>query len=175
MIAHVGRVLAGYKKPTRVFQQVIVDGIATGEFHETDVSVARLAFIGMHSYTSVWLDPAGPMDARQLSAFFCNVFVEGLGTTGATHDVAKVEDEMDQHREELLTLLAVASERHGLRLGPRPSRSARRKRDQRQSNDAKPRIGDKRHLVGRVDPRFPSVLPGFRGRNPGTALSDIYT
>jgi AcrR family transcriptional regulator len=111
-----------------LFQQVITDGVAAGEFRQTDVSVARLTFIGMHSYTSVWLDPSGPMDARQLSAFFCDVFVDGLGVPGAPRDAAKVEEEMDHHREELQTLLAVASERYGLRLGPRPPRSARRKR-----------------------------------------------
>lgn len=111
-----------------MFHQVIVQGISNGEFRDADVSVARLAFIGMHSYTSVWLDPSGPLDARTLSRSFCNIFLEGLATAPGVHDSAKVDQEMDAQREELLSLLAVASERHGLRLGPRPTRASAKRR-----------------------------------------------
>lgn len=125
------RFLARRASYDALFERVITDGIAAGEFRQTEASATRLAFIGMHAYTSVWLDPSGPMNARQLSTFLCDLFIEGLGQSDTVDGASKVAEEMDCHRAELLSLLTIASQSYGLRLGPRPPRSARRKRGTR--------------------------------------------
>jgi AcrR family transcriptional regulator len=66
----------------RAVEQVIADGVASGEFRNLDPRLTMLAWYGMHNYTYLWLNPDGDLSAREVAKNFADLFLNGLSITG---------------------------------------------------------------------------------------------
>jgi len=63
-------------------EQVIVDGIASGEFRDVDPRLAMLGWYGMFNYTYLWLRPDGKLAAHEVAERFADLFLNGLSIHG---------------------------------------------------------------------------------------------
>ena len=81
--------LAWRERFEAVWEAVIADGVASGEFRRLDPIVVK-GILGMHNYAHVWLRPRGRMHSEEISEVFCDLLLTGLrrhdgvqqGTTG---------------------------------------------------------------------------------------------
>lgn len=59
-------------------EAVLSDGVAAGEFAPMDPALTARAWLGMHNYTYLWLDPRGSTPPAEVAARFADVFVSGI-------------------------------------------------------------------------------------------------
>lgn len=83
-----------------IIDAVLKEGIADGSMQIADLSIARLAFLGMHNYTYQWLNPNGRLDARGISCEYCRIFLAGIAGKDIDWDELEVRsaaiwDELD--------------------------------------------------------------------------------
>lgn len=83
-----------------IIDAVLKEGIADGSMQIADLSIARLAFLGMHNYTYQWLNPNGRLDARGISREYCRIFLAGIAGKDIDWDELEVRsaaiwDELD--------------------------------------------------------------------------------
>ena len=53
-------------------------GIKSGEFRKVDPRLTAMAWLGMHSYTYLWLKPGGRLSARNVAKPFADLFIRGI-------------------------------------------------------------------------------------------------
>ncbi|MGN6472856.1 MAG: TetR/AcrR family transcriptional regulator [Mycobacteriales bacterium] len=58
-------------------EQIIRDGIKSGEFREVQPRVAALAWLGMHNHAYLWLRPGGRWSASDVAGEFAEIFAHG--------------------------------------------------------------------------------------------------
>jgi TetR/AcrR family transcriptional regulator, cholesterol catabolism regulator len=59
-------------------EDVLRAGIEAGEFRDVDPRLTALAWLGMHNYTYLWLQPGGRLSARDVAQPFSDIFVSGI-------------------------------------------------------------------------------------------------
>ena len=59
-------------------EQILRDGIKSGDFRDVDPRLTALAWLGMHNYTYLWLKPNGPMSAHDVASRFADIFIGGI-------------------------------------------------------------------------------------------------
>ena len=59
-------------------EAVLRGGVETGEFAPMDPALTARAWLGMHNYTYLWLDPRGSISPAEVAARFAEVFVSGI-------------------------------------------------------------------------------------------------
>ena len=59
-------------------EEVLREGVASGEFRDIDPWLTARAWLGMHNYTYLWLKPRGRLSARDVAAPFAEIFLRGL-------------------------------------------------------------------------------------------------
>lgn len=60
------------------FRRILEDGIASGEFRETDVRLAGFAVLGMCNWVVRWYRPEGPHSPEEIAASLGDIAVYGL-------------------------------------------------------------------------------------------------
>ncbi len=68
----------GGKRYRQLFERIIRDGVASGDFREVDPKIAAIAIIGACNWTYRWYDPSGRLDHAQISDLFWDYFYNGL-------------------------------------------------------------------------------------------------
>jgi len=66
------------RKYERRVEAILQAGIDAGEFRAIDPRLTALAWLGMHNYTYLWLDPGGRVSARDVAAQFSGIFIHGI-------------------------------------------------------------------------------------------------
>ena len=64
----------------RQVETVLQAGIDAGEFRDVDPRLTALAWLGMHTYTYLWLKPGGRLSARDVAQPFADIFIHGIAT-----------------------------------------------------------------------------------------------
>ena len=71
----------------REFEQrveaVLRAGVESGEFRGVDPRLTSLAWLGMHNYAYLWLDPKGPLTAGEVAIMFGDIFLRGITAHGS--------------------------------------------------------------------------------------------
>jgi hypothetical protein len=62
----------------RRVEAVIRAGVDAGEFRAVDPRLTALAWLGMHNYTYLWLNPGGRLSARDIAQPFADIFIRGI-------------------------------------------------------------------------------------------------
>ena len=62
----------------RAVETILERGIAAGEFRRVDPRLTALAWLGMHNYTYLWLNPGGDLTAHDVASRFADIFVAGI-------------------------------------------------------------------------------------------------
>jgi TetR/AcrR family transcriptional regulator, cholesterol catabolism regulator len=62
----------------RQIEEVLRDGVTSGEFRDIDPWLTARAWLGMHNYTYLWLKPGGRLTARSVAKPFADIFMQGL-------------------------------------------------------------------------------------------------
>jgi len=57
---------------------ILEGGQAAGEFEIEDLSITRLALLGMHNFTVQWIQPRGAMSAAEISRHYCRTVMTGI-------------------------------------------------------------------------------------------------
>ncbi|HEY3314354.1 MAG TPA: TetR/AcrR family transcriptional regulator [Bacillota bacterium] len=68
----------GGKRYRLLFEQIIRDGVDSGDFRPLDTKMAALTIIGACNWTYRWFDPEGRLDHREISDLVWSFFYEGL-------------------------------------------------------------------------------------------------
>jgi AcrR family transcriptional regulator len=68
----------------RQIEDVLRDGVKSGEFRDIDPWLTARAWLGMHNYTYLWLKPDGRLTARSVAKPFADIFMHGLMNPGGT-------------------------------------------------------------------------------------------
>ena len=83
----VGPEFEGFNKRQEDFERIVGDtlqlGLRDGSLMFEDALSARRAFLGIHTSTVSWLDPAGRLSARELSRLYCDMFLHGIANRSA--------------------------------------------------------------------------------------------
>jgi TetR/AcrR family transcriptional regulator, cholesterol catabolism regulator len=61
----------------QIWERVIEDGVANGEFRPLD-PVAIKGLLGLHNYSYIWLDPKGRSTPEQVSEVFVDMVLNGI-------------------------------------------------------------------------------------------------
>ena len=68
-------------------ETVLRAGVDAGEFRDLDPWLTARAWLGMHNYTYLWLQPGGRLSARDIAAPFAQIFMQGIaGPNAATRE-----------------------------------------------------------------------------------------
>jgi TetR/AcrR family transcriptional regulator, cholesterol catabolism regulator len=59
-------------------EAVLRAGVESGEFRDVDPWLAARAWLGMHNYTYLWLQPGGRLTARSVAQPFAEIFMRGI-------------------------------------------------------------------------------------------------
>jgi AcrR family transcriptional regulator len=62
----------------QVFREIVEDGIASGCFRRHNPSLSTKAILRLGPGTATWYRDAGPASAREIGAFYADVFLRGL-------------------------------------------------------------------------------------------------
>jgi TetR/AcrR family transcriptional regulator, cholesterol catabolism regulator len=66
----------------REFEQrveaVLRAGVESGDFRDLDPRLISLAWLGMHNYAYLWLNPEGPLTAGEVAKMFGETFLRGI-------------------------------------------------------------------------------------------------
>ena len=77
-----GERAARFRQRRRAYEQriedVLRDGVASGEFRDLDPWLTARAWLGMHNYTYLWLRPGGRLSARDVAKPFAEIFMCGI-------------------------------------------------------------------------------------------------
>ncbi|MGE2689759.1 TetR family transcriptional regulator [Mycolicibacterium pulveris] len=63
-----------------IFETVIDEGVATGEFRPGKTALDALAILGACNYTAFWFDPDGASDIDEIAETFADRLVYGMST-----------------------------------------------------------------------------------------------
>jgi len=66
------------RKYERRVEAVLVAGVDAGDFRPIDPRLTALAWLGMHNYTYLWLNPDGRVAARDVARQFSEIFIRGI-------------------------------------------------------------------------------------------------
>jgi AcrR family transcriptional regulator len=66
------------RKYERRVESILQAGIDAGEFRAVDARLTALAWLGMHNYTYLWLNPSGRVSARDVAKQFSEIFIGGI-------------------------------------------------------------------------------------------------
>lgn len=66
------------KRHAELLEKIVNQGIAAGEFRQTDAKVTALAIIGMCNWLFQWYSPTGRMRPDEIAAVFSNLMLDGL-------------------------------------------------------------------------------------------------
>ncbi len=64
-----------------LFQQVIKEGIASGEFREVDAGIVTKAILGANNWVGVWFKPSGRLAGKQIANIMADTFLTSLQFT----------------------------------------------------------------------------------------------
>jgi len=62
----------------RLWRELIQEGVESGIFHDTDVSMTARALLGVMNWTITWYRPDGLLSIGQISDHFAAIFLDGL-------------------------------------------------------------------------------------------------
>lgn len=62
----------------RHVEDVLRDGVESGEFRDLDPWLTARAWLGMHNYTYLWLKPGHRLSARDVAEPFAQIFLRGI-------------------------------------------------------------------------------------------------
>jgi AcrR family transcriptional regulator len=65
-------------------EAILREGTDAGEFRPVDPRLTARAWLGMHNYTYLWLQPGGALTARDVAAPFADIFVHGIASDAHT-------------------------------------------------------------------------------------------
>jgi AcrR family transcriptional regulator len=75
-----------FQAQRREFEQrveaVLQAGVEAGDFRGIDPRLTSLAWLGMHNYAYLWLNPDGPLTAGEVAKMFGDIFVQGITNLG---------------------------------------------------------------------------------------------
>lgn len=74
-----------------MISELIEEGNAAGTLRVEDVSVTKLAFLGMHNSTQQWLDPKGSLGPERLASLYCRIFFSGIAADGTDFEQVDAE------------------------------------------------------------------------------------
>jgi hypothetical protein len=63
-------------------EDVIRDGVASGELRALDPRLTTLALFGMVNWAYQWFRPDGPLGSREIAYFFSDILLRGLAADG---------------------------------------------------------------------------------------------
>ena len=66
------------RKYERRVEAILQAGVDAGEFRGVDPRLTALAWLGMHNYTYLWLNPGGRVAARDVAKQFSEIFIRGI-------------------------------------------------------------------------------------------------
>jgi AcrR family transcriptional regulator len=78
-------------------QEILAQGIDSGEFAIDDMRLATLAWLGMHNYTYIWLRSEPEFDPVKIAARFNTIFLNGIQSPGIRDDKGTGERSKDIH------------------------------------------------------------------------------
>jgi AcrR family transcriptional regulator len=64
-----------------LFQQVIKEGIASGEFREVDAGIVSKAILGANNWVGVWFKPTGRLSGKEIAQIMTDTFLTSLQLT----------------------------------------------------------------------------------------------
>ena len=92
-----------------LYVQIIEEGIAAGEFRDTNPKIAAFSVIGMANWTSRWYSPEGEMSPEEIGTIIADFAIHALAVTGARgideSAVRQVSEGLRQQLEALQQLL----------------------------------------------------------------------
>src|SRR5215203_4517013 len=62
----------------RRVEEVLRDGVESGDFRDLDPWLTARAWLGMHNYTYLWLKSGGRLSARDVAKPFADIFIHGI-------------------------------------------------------------------------------------------------
>ncbi len=62
----------------QALEQILIDGVSSGDFREIDTRLTALAWLGMHNYTYLWLKQNGALSAHDVAIRFSDIFIRGI-------------------------------------------------------------------------------------------------
>jgi TetR/AcrR family transcriptional regulator, cholesterol catabolism regulator len=62
----------------RAVEEILRDGIASGDFRDVDPRLTARAWLGMHNYTYLWLKADGALSAPEVATRFADIFIGGI-------------------------------------------------------------------------------------------------
>ncbi|MHB0884889.1 MAG: TetR/AcrR family transcriptional regulator [Bacillota bacterium] len=68
----------GGRRYRQLFERLIAEGVASGDFRAVDPKMAALSIIGACNWTYRWYDPAGALTHREISEQVWDYFYQGL-------------------------------------------------------------------------------------------------
>lgn len=84
------------------YVRCIADGIAAGEFRQTDPKIAAFAVIGMANWTSRWYSPNGPMTPQEIGEIIADFAMHGLTSRdSAVTDSSGIKGALQSMREQI--------------------------------------------------------------------------
>ena len=63
----------------RRIEGVLQAGVESEEFRDVEPWLTARAWLGMHNYTYLWLNPGGRVSARDAAKPFADIFIRGIG------------------------------------------------------------------------------------------------
>ena len=77
-----GEAADDFRKSRRVFEQaieqILQDGVDSGEFKIESPRLAALGWLGLHNYTYIWINEKGPFSPDKIAEHFSNIFLSGV-------------------------------------------------------------------------------------------------
>lgn len=71
-----------FRKSRRVFEQaieqILQDGVDSGEFTVESPRLAALGWLGLHNYTYIWFNETGAFSPDEIAKHFSNIFLSGV-------------------------------------------------------------------------------------------------
>jgi hypothetical protein len=66
---------------------ILSGGLSAGEFAVEDLSITRLAILGMLNYTVQWVRPSGALTAPEIARRYCRIVLGGIARSPDWHRV----------------------------------------------------------------------------------------
>jgi AcrR family transcriptional regulator len=63
----------------KMWQDLILEGVKTGEFNVDDIPLTVRGLMGVMNWTITWYKPTGPLSIDEISDHFANLFLNGFG------------------------------------------------------------------------------------------------
>jgi len=96
--------LEAYERSRMLYERgwaaILEGGQAAGEFVIEDLSITRLALLGMHNYTVQWIQPHGAMSSAEISRHYCRTVMTGISPSA---DWDALDNEVDAAAKLLAT------------------------------------------------------------------------